>query len=84
VINAPNNRSGHTIHGPDHWLRVQRNARILANRTGAKINVVRLFALFHDSNRINDWTVSGHGQMGAEFAKELCGSAFELSDEELD
>jgi hypothetical protein len=43
-----------------------------------------LFALFHDSNRINDWTVSGHGQMGAEFAKELCGSAFELSDEELD
>ncbi|MDA8634588.1 hypothetical protein N9L71_12625 [Verrucomicrobiales bacterium] len=33
VINAPNNRSGHTIHGPDHWLRVERNECILANRT---------------------------------------------------
>ena len=32
----------------------------------------------------NDWTDSGHGKRGGEFATELRGSAFDLSDEDMD
>ncbi|MDF1860260.1 MAG: hypothetical protein P1U87_08595 [Verrucomicrobiales bacterium] len=84
VLRLPHHREEHSIHGPDHWLRVERNACILAHRTGACIEVVRLFALFHDSRRINDWTDSGHGERGAQLAAELRGSLYDLSDENFE
>jgi uncharacterized protein len=71
---------GHSIHGPDHWRRVERNAILLASRTGADADVVRLFALFHDSRRINDGYDSAHGARGASYAAELRGSAYDLED----
>src|SRR6187401_521206 len=72
---------GYTVHGPDHWRRVERNGLLLATRTGADIAVVRLFALFHDSCRENDGWDEGHGARGADFAMSLRGTAFDLPDE---
>ena len=45
----------YSVHGPAHWCRVERNALLLATRTGADVTVVRLFALFHDSRRRNEF-----------------------------
>ena len=69
-----------TIHGPDHWRRVERNGLVLAERTGADIVVVRLFALFHDSRRENEGWDDGHGERGAEYAASLRGHAYHLDD----
>lgn len=70
----------HSVHGPDHWKRVEQNGLLLASRTGADTNVVRLFALFHDSRRLNDWTDNGHGARGAAYAAELRGNLYQLDD----
>lgn len=72
--------AGTSIHGFGHWKRVERNGLILAKRTGANVDVVRLFALFHDSRRINDDHDPDHGARGAAFARELRGRLFELDD----
>ena len=42
---------------------------LLAKQTGADMEVVRLFALFHDSKRADDGIDREHGERGAEFAK---------------
>ena len=57
------------IHGLTHWLQVERNGLLLASETGADTSVVRLFALFHDSKRVDDNFDLEHGLRGAEFAK---------------
>jgi len=67
-------------HGPPHWRRVERNGLLLATRTGANVTVVKLFALFHDSRRLNDGTDDGHGARGAEYADTLRGTLFDLED----
>lgn len=76
--------SGYSVHGPDHWRRVERNGLLLATRTGADIAVVRLFALFHDSRRENDLFDDGHGARGAAYAASLRGSAFDLPDDRFE
>jgi uncharacterized protein len=68
----------HSIHGPDHWRRVERNGLLIAGRAGADVTVVRLFALFHDSRRENDHRDDGHGTRGAMLARELRGVAYDL------
>ncbi len=70
----------YSLHGPAHWCRVERNALLLASRTGADVTVVRLFALFHDSRRRNEFIDPQHGQRGATLAAEMRGTHFELSD----
>lgn len=70
----------YSVHGPAHWRRVERNGLLLATQTGADLEVVRLFALFHDSRRINENYDAGHGARGAEYAASLRGSAFTLDD----
>ncbi len=45
---------------------------------------MQLFAVFHDSRRINETTDFGHGQRGADFAAELRGDLFDLSDGAFD
>ena len=70
----------YSVHGPDHWRRVERNGLLLATRTGADVTVVRLFALFHDSRRVHDGWDDGHGARGAEFAASLRGSEYMLDD----
>ena len=52
------------------------NGLRLAEATGAKVEVVQLFAVFHDSRRIDD----NHGRSGSDLAAELRGSLFDLPD----
>lgn len=70
-------------HGVAHWARVLENGRRLCEETGADLEVVSLFALFHDSQRFNESTDPNHGQRGADFATQLRGSTFELEDPEF-
>jgi uncharacterized protein len=74
----------YSIHGPDHWLRVERNGLLLATRTGADVTIVRLFAIFHDSRRESDGWDQGHGARGAALAKLLRGKLFDLSEEDFE
>lgn len=73
------------VHGIEHWHQVEANGLFLASRTGADVDIVRLFAIFHDSKRFDDGYDPEHGVRGAEFAKE-CREAklFEIDDERFD
>jgi len=71
-------------HGVGHWARVLENGLRLAEATGAKVEVVQLFAVFHDSRRVSDGVDDDHGQRGADLAAELRGSLFDLSDDNFD
>ncbi len=70
-------------HGVAHWARVLENGRRLAEETGASIEVVSLFAVLHDSRRINEGTDPEHGPRAAKFATELRGGVFDLDDHEF-
>lgn len=70
-----------SVHGPSHWQRVERNGLLLAARTGAVEEVVRLFAVFHDARRVYDGWDDTHGAEGAAYAATLRGRLFDLSDE---
>ena len=67
------------FHGVVHWARVLENGLKLAESTGANVEVIRLFAVFHDSRRENDGTDDGHGRRGADLAATLRGRLFDLS-----
>jgi uncharacterized protein len=69
-----------SVHGPSHWRRVERNGLLIAAHSGAVEDVVRLFALFHDSRREHDGSDNTHGARGAEYAATLRGKLFQLSD----
>jgi len=66
------------VHGITHWARVLENGRRLAELTGADVRVVELFSIFHDSRRHNEAVDHGHGQRGAQLARELFGEAFQI------
>lgn len=76
-----NPRRRSSVHGVDHWVRVERNGLYLAGKTAADPTVVSLFALFHDSRRRNDGFDPGHGLRGAEYARSLRGELSLLADE---
>lgn len=71
-------------HGIGHWARVLENGLRLAKETGAHVEVVQLFAIFHDSRPVSEGVDSGHGQRGGEFALVLRDGWLALSDEEFD
>jgi uncharacterized protein len=73
-----------SIHGPGHWRRVEQNALNIAASNGAIVEVVRLFAVFHDSRRQDDGADYGHGERGAKYAASLRGTLFDLTDERLE
>ena len=68
------------IHGIAHWARVRENGLRLAKLTGAHELVIELFAIFHDSQRISDGSDYRHGLRGAQFAKTLQSSMFNLPE----
>ena len=74
----------HSDHGAEHWRRVEQNGLLLAKESGADITVVRLFALFHDSRRENEFTDPDHGRRGAIYAGELRNTYFQVTDEQFD
>ena len=70
-----------SLHGPDHWRRVERTGLLLAATTGADVAVVRLFAALHDVGRVDEHVDPEHGARGAEFARRLrADGAFRLDD----
>lgn len=70
-------------HGVSHWARVLENGLRLTEETGASIRVVSLFALLHDSRRLNEGHNPDHGPRAAQFVAELRGSHFHLDDSEF-
>lgn len=71
-------------HGPGHWARVHTNGALLAELTGARADVVELFALFHDCRRFDEGFDLDHGPRAAELVREVRGEWFELDDEGLE
>jgi len=76
--------SWHGVHGEPHRARVRENSLRLARLTGARLQVVELFALLHDSKRLNDRRDPGHGARAVTFARALRGSLIQLPDEEFE
>src|SRR5512143_3943001 len=69
------------VHGVAHWARVLENGRRLATLSeGVDLDVIELFAIFHDARRVNEALDWGHGKRGAELALQLRGHVFELDD----
>ena len=72
------------LHGIDHWGRVLENGLRLARNTGADLEVVQFFAIFHDACRRNESIDPGHGKRGAELAASWRGDLFELNDDRFE
>lgn len=72
------------VHGLAHWARVLENGRRLSTLSGAKIQVVELFAVFHDACRQNEIIDDGHGKRGAELAACLRGDLLNLNDTDFE
>lgn len=78
-----------TVHGPEHWARVEKNAKMLARMTaGADWDVCIWFARLHDTMRDNEFADPRHGPRAAELAvalwKETAGGLGDLSREQID
>ncbi len=71
-------------HGVGHWARVLENGIRLARETKANVEVVQLFAIFHDSCRLTDGSDPEHGERGGDLALALRDKWLVLSDEEFD
>ena len=72
------------VHGLSHWARVLENGRLLAAKTGARLEVVELFAVLHDSKRPHEGIEFTHGRLGADYAASLRGSLFQLNDSDFE
>jgi len=72
------------IHGIRHWGRVRTNGLRLSRVTGANPRVIELFAVLHDSHRLNDGHDPDHGSRGAENARRHHGHLFHLDQLELE
>jgi uncharacterized protein len=70
-------------HGVAHWARVLENGLRLAEETGADVEIVTLFALLHDSKRLNEDFDPDHGPRAAGFASSIRGRLFDLPDLEF-
>jgi uncharacterized protein len=63
---------------------VLENGLRVAETNGADREVVALFALFHDSRRVNESRDDGHGLRGGELAQSLRGTLIHLDDGRFD
>jgi uncharacterized protein len=73
--------SQHSVHGPQHWKRVEENGLAIAKHSGADIDVVKLFAALHDVARQDDGSDPQHGPRAALLAEQWRGELFELDGE---
>ena len=74
----------HSPHGPSHWGRVFTNGLKIADHTaGVDLEVLELFALLHDSCRINDNNDPFHGKRAVIYAESLRDDCFSLSDDQF-
>lgn len=73
-----------SAHDHDHWRRVELYGLYLAPMAGADLEVVRLFAWLHDSQRGSDGHDPLHGERAETVARRLCGDYFHLSQDRLE
>ncbi|HSN56532.1 MAG TPA: hypothetical protein VLT32_17825 [Candidatus Sulfomarinibacteraceae bacterium] len=73
----------YSIHGPDHWQRVEDVGLELARDTGADETVVSLFAILHDSCRQNDGRDPFHGPRAADMLGSIAADLLDLDRERL-
>lgn len=66
------------IHGVPHWTRVRINGLALARATGARADVVELFAFLHDSQRFHDGGDRQHGARAAAYVQSINPSLLRL------
>lgn len=71
------------FHGPEHWARVERNGIYLAKEEGIDNSLIRLFALFHDCQRVHDGWDESHGKRASEFIGQIKEILPPLSDSDL-
>ncbi|MCK5528445.1 MAG: hypothetical protein KAI74_02070 [Kiritimatiellae bacterium] len=71
------------LHGPAHWRRVDINAQLLTEHSGADIIVVRLFAYLHDSCRLDDGRDHMHGPRAANNLPDLPESFITISSTQM-
>jgi uncharacterized protein len=69
-----------SIHGPSHWHNVEDVGLKIARLTGADPDVVRLFAVFHDSRRVSNNHDPDHGLRAGDYVMEARGRLFDLDD----
>ena len=74
---------GRSVHGPAHWQRVETVGLELCAETGADETVVRLFALLHDSCRLDDGRDPNHGPRAADRLGEIVGTVVSLDRDRL-
>ena len=74
----------HGIHGVAHWARVLENGLCLSEVIRVNVEVVQLFAIFHDSLRATVASDPSHGTR-AHSSPPNCGAdLFDLSDDDFD
>lgn len=59
------------VHGLGHWQRVEKFGELIAQSTGADLEVLRLFAYTHDLGRVNDDDDPEHGFRSAKIVEDL-------------
>lgn len=72
------------IHGLQHWSRVLNHGMMLGKAEGGDLTVITLFALLHDSRRLEDGHDPGHGYRAAKLAEVFRGDLFHVSDKQMD
>ena len=71
-------------HGPSHWGRVLTNGLRIADHTnGVDLEVVELFAFFHDSCRLDDNNDPFHGKRAVIYSETLRHDCFSLTDDQF-
>ncbi len=84
IVLARATRPHSRLHGERHWQCVGWTAALLARDVPtADREIAFLFALLHDSQRLNDDYDPQHGPRAAAIAQELDGHAFTLAPERL-
>ncbi|MBS2033763.1 hypothetical protein JST97_02195 [bacterium] len=73
-----------SAHFEDHWLRVEAYGLHLGRLYRADLEVIRLFALLHDSQRFEECYDPEHGPRAARFAELHCGKSFSLEPPQLE
>lgn len=81
---TPRSRAS-SIHGPRHWQRVGlAGLKLLKRVPEADAETIFLFALIHDSQRVNDGKDVEHGPRAARLVRELDGEFIHLSEDQYD
>jgi len=73
-----------SVHGPDHWSRVERNGLIICREEGIDPEVLKYFAILHDSQRYNDGRDLEHGPRAVKYARQIRGDYIELNNQQFE